>query len=305
MNETLKKKLNQCSSLPSPPKVAEKIIELSQSQSAGAREVGMVVNTDVGLVAKVLQVANSPFYFRGRSVENMSKAVVLLGLKTVLNLALSLSLVSAMRKRSTAGLDLQAFWRRSLTAATAARALCPLMGASRADIENFFLASLLQDVGMLALSEVDASIYRPLGPAPIRHEQVIELEREQIGTDHAAVGTWLLQRWNLPDYLRAAIAHSHDATIGDVPAAHASIARCTMTTGHLAEAWLHAADPDYAQAAIQTAAAISGLSVDKLQAALTTTAELLSETSRLFDFDLGSEAQRSSALEACQEALAA
>src|SRR5215212_6153779 len=93
---------------PSPSRVATEIIALARDPD---------IET-----AKILRIANSAFYAQRRPSQNLRQALVIIGLNAALTLALSFSLVSSMRALRPVGIDYPRFWRRTLLAATAARA---------------------------------------------------------------------------------------------------------------------------------------------------------------------------------------
>lgn len=303
LDQQIQKKLRHCDSLPSPPKVAQRIIAISQDDAAGAKEVAEAVKHDPGLVTKILQLVNSPAYFRGRPVENLSQAVVFLGLNTMLNLALSLSLVASMRKRPAGHMDIQLYWRRSIIAATSARALSDYMGVPPTEVENFFLAGLLQDVGMLALNETEPALYSSIDQ--LSHQSVENIERDILRSDHPSVGAWLLKRWNLPEYIRLAVGGSHDPASIDVPQEHERIVACTAVSGSFADIWLAQGSEESCAHATKRAEDLLGLSQLESWVIIQAMAENLIETSTLFGIDIGEPTLLDATLSECESVLAA
>jgi diguanylate cyclase (GGDEF)-like protein len=173
-------------------------------------DVGKVAATlakDPGLTAKVLRVANSPLYSKRRKSENLRQALVALGLNAATTLALSFSLVSAYKSGTGAGINYPRYWRRAILGASAARTLGALMGVRSP--EDIFLAALLQDIAVLGVDRVQPDFYRPL-PAEATHAEIAAHEMALLGTDHAALGGWLLRQWKLPEDLCATVEASHD-----------------------------------------------------------------------------------------------
>ena len=88
---------------------------------------------------------------------------------------------------------------------------------------------------MLVLNETRPKIYGPLvASAEGDHSRLVELERKELGTDHAEVGCWLLSRWNLPEKLQAAIAGSHDAAVEE---RYGPFAKSVAAGSRMAEIW--------------------------------------------------------------------
>lgn len=235
--------LEQCKALPSPPAVAARIIELGQDPEVSIGDVAKAVSMDPALAAKILRIANSPLYGRRRKTENLRQAFILLGLNGTMTMALSFSLVTSLSSGQQSGsLDYGLFWRRSVLAATTARVLAAhrkLPGA-----EDYFLAALLQDLGMLALDRAVGDLYSSLEGTQIDQEAMRAAERERLGADHAMVGAWLLERWSVPEILQQAVAGSHDPDAIQADDAARDFVRHTAAAGKLADVWL--VDPQLA-----------------------------------------------------------
>lgn len=166
LSPDLEQRLKAQVDFPSPPQVAVQIIALARDPDIEMAKVAAAVGRDPAMTAKILRIANSAFYAQRRPSQNLRQALVIIGLNAALTLALSFSLVSSMRALRPAGIDYSRFWRRSLLAATAARAFSESAKISHA--EDIFLAALLQDMGVLALDRAARDFYAKL-PQPATH----------------------------------------------------------------------------------------------------------------------------------------
>lgn len=300
-DQALRKRLSDCETLPSPPHVAERIIELSRDTAAGAKDVAEVIGLDPVLSAKVLKVANSPMYLQRRQIENLSQATVLLGMNAVLNFAMALSFVGSLRKPSEAGLDYQLFWQRSLAAAASARVFCRRMSLGKP--ENYFLAALLQDIGMLALNELEPGLYHENRSEQLDHRRVTEIEQERFGVDHAAVGAWLLQSWNLPKYIQYAVVGSHDPLKQSAGSEYKNEACCVALSSVTADIWLHENDERLYRETASLAQRLLKMNRQALASSLETIYENLIDTSQLFDVNLGDAEKMKSTLSQVTEVI--
>ena len=208
MTPELKEYLSSFVDFPSPPGVAMRIIELAQDPDVDLQCVAKTLSMDPALAAKVLRVANSAFYANGRNIENLRQALIVVGVNATLTLALSFSLVGYLREETPNGLDYPLFWRRAVLSATAARTLGKSLGVM--GVEDLFLSALLQDLGMLALDKGEPELYAEVGEIQLHHTRLQDYERERVGVDHAAVGSWLLRSWNFPKRLIRTVAASHE-----------------------------------------------------------------------------------------------
>ena len=192
---------------------------------------------DPAITTKILRIANSPMYGQSRKMENLRQAVIVIGLNATISLALSFSLLKSWQDDSDEGsLDYPLYWRRALLAATVSGVLA--RAARLRDSEELFLASLIQDIGMLALDRTLPKLYSELGDEQTHEKSITELEVKEIGVDHAHVGGWLLERWNFAERTQRAVAASHDPSQIDDSEELGRFARCVALTSMIAEVFL-------------------------------------------------------------------
>lgn len=98
-------KIKEAGTLPSPTGVALEILRLASDENATLEAMTAVVESDPALAARMLRVANSPFAGVARRIASVSVAVRLLGMRTVKNLALGLSLVANNRSGRCTAFD--------------------------------------------------------------------------------------------------------------------------------------------------------------------------------------------------------
>ena len=213
--------LEQYPNLPSPPHIAAQIIELLKDPDADFKELMDSLAQDPALVAKILKTANSAMYARRREVTNMGQALLTLGQAATTTLALSFSLVGSLQDAEgpADSLNLDFFWRRSMLAGFAARSLGAALGSERR--EELFLAGLLQDIGLMVMGMALPTTYEVLVDRFDDHDAIISREIDLHGADHAWIGAWLLERWDLPKLICQAVRASHTSAVtGAEPKLH-------------------------------------------------------------------------------------
>ena len=274
-------------------------MSLCQAEEIDLRLLARALEKDPALTAKILRVANSASIGARTPVTTVGRALTLLGTNTVLTLALSFSLVASRRRGSRGGFDHDRTWRRALTAAAAARSLAR---PHELDGEELFLCALLQDLGMLVLAEVEPAFYAPLvAAADGDHARLAELERDALGSDHAEVSAFLLERWNLPPLVVETARGSHEPTLA--PAEEPLLVRavgCVHLAGLMADV-LEGRDPASAATAAGT---LLALPPDALHDALQRTAGALPEVTALFEVNLSSAEEIEAVLARAAAALA-
>ena len=229
-------RVKTCKSLPVLSPLASKILKMCEDEKINASDLAQLISQDPGMVAQILLMANSAYYGGVRhKVTRVVQAVNLLGFSTIANLALSLCfyrLIKDLQHTNRSGIDHVGYWRRSIFASAAGRALAHHL--SFPDPELVFLGALLQDIGILALNEVVPEQVGALyEKAADSHSALPQRELEQLGVDHPQVGAWLAQHWNLPEEFQLAILYHHTPEFFETPTDCQSQGRLIVT----AEEW--------------------------------------------------------------------
>jgi diguanylate cyclase (GGDEF)-like protein len=302
MRADLKDRLERCRTLPTLPALALKVLELCQKDDLNLNEISTVIGNDPALAAKLLRMANSPVSGLKRPARTVSHALALLGVNTVRTLALSFSLASDMKKSGTQ--LKQGVWKRSILSAISAREVARVVESRLA--EEAFLAALLQDIGALALAQVEPKICAAnWEKAKGDHTLLIDLEREAFGTDHAEVTKWLLTKWKLPGLFGDAAGTSHTVdSRGDARDDSGQIEKIVRLSGWVADIWIREDAAPAIELARVRAHSILGLSEERLAPILKEIATAMTgEVAQLFEVDVGSADDIQAILEQAKEAL--
>jgi len=301
MTPELEKKLQSCPGLPSPTIVALQIITLANEPEIDLHRFIRILNCDPALASKILRIANSPLYPYSKKIGNLHQALMVLGLNATVSLALSFSLMKSLQTSRGSGLDYTLYWKRALIAGAACRVLGTTCGLS--EIEELYLASLMQDLGMLALDQVFPDLYHPQALDQACHASITSHEHQCLEVQHAAVGSWLLTQWNFPDRLRLAVAGSDDPSRIPPQDARAKFVYCVSLSGKIAEIFLRESHGDYLQTVKEEARTWLNLTPEVLMKILETTQELLPETEKIFQTDLQTWTEPQTILEKARESL--
>jgi len=192
--------------LPTIPAVLSRIITLVEGEMTNARHLVDVIERDQALTGKILRLANSAFFGQSRRVATIPRAILLLGFSTVRNLALGVKVWDTLAG-GVAKKRLEDLWVHSVSVAVATKLLSARL--CDGDPDEGFTAGLLHDVGRLVLAARFKDAYWSAvegdGTTPVD-----EIERSHFGVDHAEVGSWLFEAWNLPPGIVEAVRRHHD-----------------------------------------------------------------------------------------------
>jgi len=193
--------------LPALPQMVTRILALVNDPQSQASEVAKLMVREPTLAARVLKLANSPYYGLEHKLNDINRAIVVIGFNTLRTVVVSASMVNAFRIGLPTGFSRANFWKHSIVSAAAARELALRTGI---DPELAYSAGLLHDIGKLVMD-----YYTPNETEKILRKarnESLSFRESEVFTDlsHAFLGGELAQWWNLDAPLRDAIATHHD-----------------------------------------------------------------------------------------------
>ncbi len=177
------------------PDVVIRVNDLIDSGEATNTELEHVISSDPALTAKLLKFANSSYFGFSGKIENVLKAITIVGQKELRNLVLASSVTSTFKDIPPDLVDMDIFWNHSITCGVTAR----LLASSVDSRERFFIAGLLHDVGRLILfNQYPKESAKVLSCMNQGDDAAIQAERKIFGFTHAQLGAELLRQWKLP-----------------------------------------------------------------------------------------------------------
>jgi HD-like signal output (HDOD) protein/ActR/RegA family two-component response regulator len=196
--------------LPSLSSTYTSLMEAVKDPSTSIIQVAEIVERDIAMSAKVLQLVNSAFFGLAQTVISLQSAVTYLGMETIKNLVLVSEafrvFVPDSRIPQSVCESIQQHAHR--TAAIAGR--LPIDPKTR---DVTVVAAFLHDIGSLFLaSTMPDKFCSAHSMASDRGCKLFEAEQELLGTSHAEIGAYLLGLWGIPNLAVEAIAHHHRPT---------------------------------------------------------------------------------------------
>jgi putative nucleotidyltransferase with HDIG domain len=192
--------------LPTMPQVANLVIEKLSDPNTSTREINQLISKDQALSARVLRIANSPFFGHARTITRLTDAIVLMGFNSVRSLVLT-SVFNDLFK--SFGLIEKLLWEHSLVCGAISQKIAKATRFGR--IEEAFLVGLMHDIGKVILN-----LRLPGKMSPIVQEvyntqerTFSEMEKETFGFTHAEVGRAIARKWNFAKEIEEAIGNHH------------------------------------------------------------------------------------------------
>jgi diguanylate cyclase (GGDEF)-like protein len=316
MNSDIRDALKYCPNLPSPPKIAFRILELSQDPEIDLAPLSQLLAQDPALASRVLRASNSALFGQRRRSENLRQAMVTIGLNATLTLALNFSLAESFNGGSHPHSGRYHVWQRALISALTSRLLGERMGLRY--LEELSLAALLQDIGILALDAALPETYSALIAQPWQHNALIVHEQTTLGTDHGEAGVWLMRHWGLPERLVLIPSAVHQPHSELIPEKNRVFVNVVAIAGQIADLFLAPQKTEQAAANTERLLAFAreteqvavnaeqllALARTEMSPLLEQVAERLPEVAALYDTEIISARMAAGAIDQAREILA-
>ncbi len=197
--------------IPTLPLVYQELFQRMQNPEATVSEIADLVAQDQALTAKILHLVNSAFYGLSKQVTTISRAVVILGFKSIRSAALAISVFDYFKdEASTEELDMTQFWSHSIAVATISKVLAEEIQIKL--VEESFTIGLLHDVGKLIEKHYFPKDFEDLFRVSKEQNQTwIDCERELFQVNHATIGKVVFRMWDFPPSVVEAVQLHHSS----------------------------------------------------------------------------------------------
>ncbi|MEJ2285707.1 MAG: HDOD domain-containing protein, partial [Desulfobacterales bacterium] len=198
--------------MPSLSTTVVKVLETCNDPRASANDLKRVISLDPVLTGRVLKLINSAYFALGKPVTSLTRAIIMLGVNTVKNLALSFAILKNMQgSGSFHAFSTNDFWLHCLGVGVVAKALAATKGLYPAEQEEYFVAGLLHDLGKLPLNKQFPEEYFQVSKSAGKENEPFYLsEQRLLGIEHCQVGELIAKKWRLGVALIETLAHHHD-----------------------------------------------------------------------------------------------
>ncbi len=198
--------LDHIQKLPSLPSLVIEILENFDNEKLDVATLAHKIACDQAIVARVMRVANSPFFGLSGQIGSIPEAISVLGFNNLRGLVMAASIINAF-PQSGKDFDWTTFWQHSIAAAACGKVLARHIGLNP---ETAFTAGLLHDIGKLVMG-----VYFPQAFIQVNEYndcstyEALRAEQAAVGMDHAELGGEIAKRWCFPTEIREAIELHH------------------------------------------------------------------------------------------------
>ncbi len=271
MSVSVESLMSNVSGLISLPEVAIRVNAMVEDPDCTAEDVAKVIETDPGLSARMLGIANSAMYGYSKEINTVTRAITVLGTRQIRDIILTTAAAKTFENIPTTLISIDDFWHHSIYCGLLAKQIASMTRTPHA--ETMFMAGLLHDIGHLIMfnqipEQIHQILLETLQPDA---EELYKIERRDLGFDHTEVGAALAHLWNLPPVLQETIEFHHEpekATTFSQEVFLIHIANCVASLPYSEDS-----EKDWQEIFSAEVLQKAGISVDDLQVAIHTALE--------------------------------
>ncbi len=201
--------------MPSLSTTVTKVLEVCNRPNTSPADLNRVISLDPVLTAQVLKLINSAYYSLPNQITSLARAIIMLGINTVKNLALGAAIIGTIKK-SSSSLPMDTFWTHCLCTGVTARILAAACGVATNLREEYFVAGLLHDIGKIPLYAcLNQEYEQALALADLEEGPLLRAEEMVLSCNHAEAGRLIAEKWKFGPAITDCISCHH--TLEEAP----------------------------------------------------------------------------------------
>ena len=198
--------VQSCSTVFTLPEIYTHVRDIVDNPTSTTDDLTNALKLDPAICARVLKIVNSPLYGLQKQVENISRAVNLMGMQSISDLVAATTIGRRFTGMTAELMDLEGFWRKSVLCAIVGGKLAKKSGID--DSERFFVEGLMRDIGHLVLYQAAPKLAQSaMVEASYLGASLAEVEQASIGCDFTEVGGELIRFWDMPASIEQAVRY--------------------------------------------------------------------------------------------------
>jgi putative nucleotidyltransferase with HDIG domain len=216
--------------LPAMKATVLRIMELLRDPEVSTGALADAVGCDPGLAARVLRLANSPFYSRQKSVSTISKAIEAVGTKSLYDMVILDTMAEGFAYEIRHSVLIRTVWEHSIAVGLLSREIVRIIGLRGG--EEAFVCGLLHDIGKILMLRVDVDRFDTMLDQKTE-SQMLAWEQDVYGFDHTEVGAYVANRWRLPEGICGVIMYHHHPMLAKVSMVMANVVNAADTIANV------------------------------------------------------------------------
>ncbi len=233
-NADVTRTLSHLEGVPSRQASLAEFLRLLSDNAVSLETISVSLKKEPGLCARLLKVANSPYFGHSGSIETLDDAIGLLGMDMIVAMAATHKLFAVTPPPAASNLNLDALWTHCVCVSSLVRRVGSKLKVPQAVMREAGTAALLHDIGKLVLAyAVPSGFAAATKQAEVDKMPGWQAEYSVFGNHHAEIGGCLLKLWGLPPGVVDAVLMHH------TPHACAEGTVDAVTLLHIADAIAH------------------------------------------------------------------
>ncbi len=194
------------------PVVYERLNEVINHPRSSLSDIAEIITEDHGLTARILKLANSPMFGFYSEIDTITRALTIIGTQQVRDISLAASVMGLFKGIPDTLMSMQSFWQHSISCGIIARTVATYRRDT--NVERFFVAGILHDLGQLAMCTAVPDLVKELLEESRSSDTLhYATESRYLGFNHAKVGGALLEQWMLPTSITEPVSCHHTPSI--------------------------------------------------------------------------------------------
>ena len=188
------------------PEAVVKIKQLIDDETASMYEIAEIINYDPAIMAQVLKISNSALYKFPNTITTVSKAIQVIGTRSVYDLVLAYGIANAFKSIEPDVIDLERFWERGVSCGLLAKYFAEELGIK--EPERLFVCGLLHNLGELVMVKLNPDVARACAKIDA-DTKPLTLELANLKFSYADISAELMTLWGLPVEIYQPIKRVH------------------------------------------------------------------------------------------------
>ena len=197
--------------MPSLSTTVSRILDICNDPNASPADLNQVISLDPVLMGRVMRLINSAYYSLPNKITSLVRAIIMLGINTVKNLALSTAVLASLNNEDNfQALDMDGFWRHSLCVGVTSKIIARKRKIDPKILEEYFISGLLHDLGKIPLNNrLSEEYFEAISFSGSEHCPLYVSEGRMLEVTHSEVGKLIIEAWNLSKDIEDTVNYHH------------------------------------------------------------------------------------------------
>lgn len=197
--------------MPSLSTTVTKVLQVCDQPNVSPNDLNKIISLDPVLAGNVLKLINSAYYSLPNHINSLTRAIIVLGINTVKNLALTTAVLGSIKNTRRCALSMDKFWSHSLCVGVTAKEFSKQCKVPMSQREEFFLSGLLHDLGKIPMAQCFPEEYAQcIALCRSREISLHEAEESVFGFNHQHCGSIIAHKWKLSDNIISVMESHHE-----------------------------------------------------------------------------------------------